>query len=474
MKDIRYWVDAALEANRRDHTAEPGRPGGEQTGPVRSSRALGMVLVAMHDAHAAVSGDMAPYHATRAAPGGLSARAAMAAAGYTVLSALYPGQAATLGAAWQYWANAITPGAASIAFGTQIGDDILAWRAGDAAFLEEATPPAAQAYDHDVDPLHPGQGFLGTQWGGAPRFLVPRQGFAPPPGADGAGGFVPGEFYRQEYAEVLTHGRETSLARTPDQEEIGIFWGYDGATGLGTPPRLYMQVVLTVLDGFAAQGAEWLRPRRLLEAVTAVAVAMADSGIQAWHYKYSAAHMLWRPVLAIRNAPAAVPGILPDPTWRPLGAPQTNQTDPARLASTPGFPAYPSGHATFGAAAFEVLRRFIRHHDNAVNFDNGDPDPIGFTFVSDEFDGRNTDLRTGAPRPRVARRYESLWEAIVDNSESRIWLGVHWRFDGISRQVGANPPEHGRPEKPGQVGPFGGVRLGLDIAKVLASERGFA
>ena len=33
-----------------------------------------------------------------------------------------------------------------------------------------------------------------------------------------------------------------------DEEVIGIFWGYDGPPELGTPPRLYMQVVLGVLD----------------------------------------------------------------------------------------------------------------------------------------------------------------------------------------------------------------------------------
>lgn len=275
MREVRYWVDAALDANWRDHTGVPGSPRGEQMGPVRSSRALGMVMIAMHDAFAAATSGMTAYQVTRTAPAGVNAGAAMAAAGYTVLTALCPSQSATLADTWQYYAEDRRPDAASIAFGTLVGNDVLAWRAGDAPFLVESYTPSGLPYDHDVDPLHPGQGFVGSLWGGAPRFLANLQPFAAPPGADASGGFNPDAFYR-----------------------------------------------------------------------------------------------------------------------------------PAR-------------------------------------------------------------------RDR-ARRYDSLWDAIVDNSESRVWLGVHWRFDGISRQVGAAPPEHGRPGNPGELGPFGGVRLGMDIAGVIAAERGFA
>jgi hypothetical protein len=40
---------------------------------------------------------------------------------------------------------------------------------------------------------------------------------------------------------------------------------------------------------------------------------------------------------------------------------------------------YPSGHAGFGSALFQVLRKFYR------------TDRIPFTFVSDEFNGMTTD-----------------------------------------------------------------------------------
>ena len=89
---------------------------------------------------------------------------------------------------------------------------------------------------------------------------------------------------------------------------------------------------------------------------------MGDAGILAWDQKYL--HNLWRPVLGVREhdpsmgpatATAAAFDSDCDPSWLPLGAPASNSTD---ANFTPPFPAYPSGHATFGAAAFHTVRLF--------------------------------------------------------------------------------------------------------------------
>src|SRR5262249_9356234 len=55
-------------------------------------------------------------------------------------------------------------------------------------------------------------------------------------------------------------------------------------------------------------------------------------------------------------------------------------------------------------------------------------DDISFTFVSDEFNGITRDAN-GEVRPLVARTFDSLTEAKVENAQSRIYLGIHWRFD---------------------------------------------
>ena len=71
-------------------------------------------------------------------------------------------------------------------------------------------------------------------------------------------------------------------------------------------------------------------------------MAGADSQIACWHWKYQ--FNFWRPVTAIRAADSAKNAALTsDPNWE-------------SLLDTPAHPDYPSGHATYGGAAAEVLK----------------------------------------------------------------------------------------------------------------------
>ena len=87
-------------------------------------------------------------------------------------------------------------------------------------------------------------------------------------------------------------------------------------------------------------------------------------------------------------------------------------------------------------------------------------------FVSDEYNGKNEDP-DGSLRPRHRRKFDSLWEATVENSVSRVFLGVHWRFDGISVKDSGGNAATGTPAKPDELGPIGGVWLGREIANAL-------
>ena len=147
---------------------------------------------------------------------------------------------------------------------------------------------------------------------------------------------------------------------------------------------------------------------------------MADSGIAIWESKYY--YQFWRPVAGIREADPGFgstglgdgnPDTTCDPTFSPLGAPASNLEGPN---FTPPFPAYPSGHAGFGGALFETLRTFFGTDD------------IAFTFVSDEFNGVTKD-NGGNIRPLIPRSFTSLSQAEEENGQSRIYLGIHWRFD---------------------------------------------
>jgi membrane-associated phospholipid phosphatase len=133
-------------------------------------------------------------------------------------------------------------------------------------------------------------------------------------------------------------------------------------------------------------------------------VAMADAAIAAWESKYFYQYV--RPVTAIRNASKETA------SWYPLGAPNTNTKGPN---FTPPFPAYPSAHASIGGALFEILRKFW-------------PDRTPFLFVSDEWNGKNSDV-DGYRRPFWPIYFNSFREAEKENAQSRIYIGIHWQFD---------------------------------------------
>jgi hypothetical protein len=169
-----------------------------------------------------------------------------------------------------------------------------------------------------------------------------------------------------------------------------------------------------------------------------VNVAMADACMACWDSKYH--YDFWRPITAIRESDPGYgptlagdgnPDTVGDPGFMPLGAPASNLAGPN---FTPPFPAYPSGHATFGGALFQVLRRFYG------------TDRMTFTFISDEFNGE-TRANDGTVRPLMPRTFHRFSQAEEENGQSRIYLGIHWSFDktaGIEmgRKIGNYVFEH--------------------------------
>lgn len=476
-EQLRFWVDMALECVRRDHT--PALSTGDQRGPFLTSRALGMALAALRDAYAIATG--VPKLLTVATPAGLAgasnANVAAAAACHQLLIFRYPKQSRLLDPAFTRWIEryGLAGHDAAEAAGRLYGKAVHAFGTNDATLAATLsytvpTPPPYAAYQHIAPPNDVTQGYAGSSWGGATPLLSTRVPFAKPPGRINAGTVNPTPHFVADFNKVVAKGVEVRSdgTRTLEEEETGIYWGYDGPSELGTPPRLYLQVALTILDNIEAQGVNRLTKIQELTIIAGIGIGMADAAIDAWHYKYSPEHMMWRPAVGIRHPATgngtAVPG------WLPLGRPDTNGTG---QALTPDFPAYPSGHATFGACAFQLLRLFLVQNGQG-SFDADGIDTIDFDFVSDEYDGRNTDPRTRAPRDHIVRRHASLWQAIVDNSVSRVFLGVHWQFDGITTAgTGAEADgKFGIPASPKALGKIGGVWLGGQIANKLAPKLG--
>jgi hypothetical protein len=87
--------------------------------------------------------------------------------------------------------------------------------------------------------------------------------------------------YLQQFKEVAAYGRKDSPVRSADQTEIGVFWAYDGALRIGTPPRQYAQNVdVVVADRMRKGASKNLKTGYELAKLYAVEhVAMADSAI---------------------------------------------------------------------------------------------------------------------------------------------------------------------------------------------------
>jgi Vanadium chloroperoxidase N-terminal domain/PAP2 superfamily len=459
MDPILLWNEVALEANRVSHTNGKN----EQTGPTLSSRALAIVHLAMYDAYAGIINDatnLPRYIPAPPSPGAGASpdaqKAAVAAAAHTTLSSLFPSQRPFFDSIFEGAGDKANP---AHNLEEAVAGQILADRAGDPG-AGGNYKPLPQRGKHRPDPDNPGQGFHAPVYGAKSKgfAITQRHELAPPP--------FDNDEYRKALREVRGKGTAPELmgslpsdipARTVDETVIGIFWGYDGAAELGTPPRLYNQIVRRVAR---ARGNSVAQNARLFAFVN---VAMADAGILAWDQKYI--HNLWRPVVGIREhdksmGPAAAQANNDisdncDSSWLPLGAPLTNRIG---KNFTPPFPAYPSGHATFGAAAFHITRLFYgvnagdRKSDNL--FDNLD-------FVSDELNDINTDNR-GTVRPRHRRNFPGgLWHMIEENGRSRVNLGVHWVFDAFAVK------NNGAPDLARKDGNkfVGGVPLGLQIAE---------
>jgi len=472
---LRFWVDMALECVRRDHT--PSLSPGDQKGPFLTARALGMALAALNDAHAYASGrtPLLSLGDTSGLASVTNPDVAGSAACVQVLKLRYPNQANLLDSAWIHWldyfefeSGSETNSAqiAGRAFGTAVDKfgnaDISKASAGQYT-------PTGEPYTHIAPPTQPTQGYAGARWGEATPLLTTRvPGFPVPPKRISDKKVEPTSHYKDDFAKVAVKGYiDRSRGRSLKEEVIGIAWGYDGPPEIGTPPRLYMQVVLTILDAIEARMTHQLSGVDELQIIAGVAIAMADAGIDAWYYKYNPEHMMWRPAVGIRNAIEGNGEI--DLNWLPLGRPDTNGSG---TGLTPDFPAYPSGHATFGAAAFQLLRLFLVEKGIA-SFDENGIDNVGFDFVSDEFNGRNKDPRTMQPREYITLPHSSLWQAIIDNSVSRVYLGVHWQFDGVTTRNAENTDdEFGIPDSPNVLGKMGGVWLGAQIANQVALKLG--
>jgi hypothetical protein len=455
---VRMWHEVMLDSVALDHTPDPdtGQVSFTQGGPGRTSRALAMTQIAVYDAVNAFRLQYEPYNRIGRAGRNASMDAAIAWAAYTVLRELYPAQQDRLNeilikdlfsirTSYRGHLRGFFVGRrAAYAMLARRAHDYssnpepsfgLGGRVADGALNVNGDPVnggTTNVFDWEPDPNTPEFDVLnfnvslGAFWGAVTPFTLERgdQFRIPPPPAPGSAKYL------QAYQEVASVGgspdnKGTPSTSTDETRFTGNFWGYDAVPLLGTPPRAYNQIAAQIAT---EQGVD--DPVELARLLAMVNAALADSGVAAWDSKYY--YNYWRPVTGIRRDDG-VPETATDAAWDPVGVSIINVELPpgeAFVRPTPPFPAYPSGHATFGASMFQILTAFF-----------GDDTP--FTFVSDEYNGEGVDPINGAPRPLAPVFFPTLSAGQVDNGISRVYNGVHWNYDDIQGQaLGENIAAH--------------------------------
>ena len=241
-----------------------------------------------------------------------------------------------------------------------------------------ATPgPAFASFDRG---LFPGHGCIKpwTMTSGS-QFRVPD--FHDPAGPE----------FADEFDTIRRLGGADSTIRTDEQSEIALFWE-DGPWGV-TPPGHFICIAVQLLQDRGLTFIELARAFALL------GMTQCDASICAWDSKYH--HDIVRPESAIRTRAPAFAN--PD-------ARVARQAGWRSYIPTPEFPAYPSGHSTFGAAAAELIALLLGHDDVA-------------------FSGRSPDEVLWPQLKGVVRHWTSLSQMADENGMSRLYGGVHWALD---------------------------------------------
>jgi hypothetical protein len=355
------------------------RTPGAQPATIHPTRSFAVMHAAIYDAVNAIERSHKPYLVRLSgAPRSASQDAAAAAAAHDVLVSLYPQFEAALDAQLQDSLAQISDGSGKIdgiRIGQAVAARMLALRQDDGSGAQ----PIPYVFGHNpgdyqsTPPNFPKQPQF-THWSHVTPFALPRSDlFRPGPPPE-----LTSDRYGDAVNEVQSLGVVDGTASSPDQALTGRFWN-------GAIQNYWNEIAQTVTDTRHLPTAERARLFALLN------LTFADSVIAFYDAKYT--YNLWRPVTAIRAADTAGnPDTVADPNWLP------------EVGNTTPDPAYPGAHAAISAAALDVLLSVLRR---------------------DQFDL----IVTSEVLPGVTRSFESLSAAANEATLSRIFAGVHFRFD---------------------------------------------
>jgi len=360
---------------------------------LKGARTLAMMNVAIHDALNAVHAKYTTY-AYKGNASGSDPIAASAQAAYEIALSQYPNKQMELTQELEHWLSRVydsTSKRQGIQLGKASAKSILKMRDND-TWNEESEytwhPMAPGVYAEFNEHSETPEGFIfGAGWSKAKTFMLKSSDHfrSPPPPA------IQSADYTKAFNEVKEVGATISDTRTKDQAHYAMWW------------KEFVEISLNRLAGELVIK-EKLNLWEAARSIALLNMAIYDAYVCVFDNKFFYNH--WRPYTAIRwAANDENPDTEPDLNWNTLH----KHTYP--------FPSYPSAHGTGSGAGMTVLA-------NTLGFG----DDYTFTMTVPEVDS------AGPMSPKMKmdpenRTFNSFSEAALEGAMSRLYLGIHFRYD---------------------------------------------
>jgi hypothetical protein len=364
------------------------------TAAIMGPRFYAMMHIAMFDAVNTLEREFEPYRVQLRHGAGGSAEAAAAQAAHDVLVGINAPSAAIYDAAL---AQQLGPKPSGFVrrgaeVGALVAAEILAWRQNDGWVVTSFPPysePLLPGRWQPTPPNFPVATFTHLQ-NAAPMALLTATQYLPPPPPS-----LTSTQYAEDLNEVKLIGKSDSATRTDEQTSIARLWAGLPTTGVGTATNLF-----SIWNNIARDVARE-RDLSLVEAARLFALVNVSihDGLQTTQTS-KFVYGLWRPSTAIRGADEDLnPATDPDPDW-------------LSLITNPPYPAYGGNMACVGASAARALQLAFGTNDIAVA----------------------ATWRQSGGLPDVTHYFDGFWEVVEEEAASRIYAGIHYRFDQTAGQ----------------------------------------
>lgn len=360
---------------------------------LKGVRTEAMMHVAIHDAINAIQPVYSSYSFEEKYPNA-DPISATAQAAYEIALSQFPDDKEALEGELNKWLATVKEGDAKIDginVGKEAAQHILTTRLedswnGEADYSWHPMAPGvyAEFNEHSGTP----EGFIfGAGWAAAQPFLLASQDqFRSPPPPE-----INSEEYTKAFNEVKEYGRHESEVRTQDQAHFAMWWK-DFVEN--SHNRLARELVAK----------EKLNLWESARTFALLNMTIYDAYVNVFDNKFHYNH--WRPYTAIRwAANDENPDTDTNTEWNNLHK------------HTYAFPSYPSAHGTASTAAMTVLANTL-----------GTGDQYHFTMTTEEVDEAGPFSGKIKMDP-TTRTFNSFSQAGLEASLSRIYLGIHFRYD---------------------------------------------